>query len=283
MELGIFLKVFERQTLADRAQAARASGFSNVHFDFALTHGQTLPLDLADTAVTEISDTLAAAGLQICSVEATYNMAHPDPSVRQEGTRALARLIPFIPQLGTDLLGICTGSRDDDMWTRHPENGSDTAWKDLRSSVTVVTEVAEAHNVKLCIECEYNNVVDTAARARRLIDEIGSSSLAVTLDAANLIPPGRLGDQRRLLSEAFDLLAPNIVLAHAKDVLDDGTFVAAGSGGVDYGLFADLLVDYEFGGALVLHGLTEEELPQSRDFVQHAIADAGSNVRNTSR
>jgi len=282
MELGIFLKVFERQTLADRAQAARASGFTNVHFDFAITHGKTLPLDLDETAVTEISETLSSAGLQVCSVEATYNMAHPDPSVREEGNSALACLIPFIPLLGTNLLGICTGSRDDNMWKRHPENGSDTAWKDLRSSVSVVAEVAEAHNVKLCIECEYNNVIDTAARARRLIDEVGSSSLAVALDAANLIPPGRLGDQRQLLPEAFDLLAPNIVLAHAKDELDDGTFVPAGSGGVDYDLFANLLVEYDFGGTLVLHGLMEAEVPQSRDFVQRAITDAEQNVRSTS-
>ena len=59
-----------------------------------------------------------------------------------------------------------------------------------------------------------------------------------------------------------------MVLAHAKDVRDDGTIVAAGRGGLDYGLYVELLRDAGFTGPLVLHGLAEDEVPASARFVR---------------
>jgi len=173
--------------------------------------------------------------------------------------------------LGTATVALCTGSRADNMWARHPDNASVDAWRDMRDSVIAAVEVAERNSVVLGVECEYSNVVSSARLGRRLLDEIGSPALAIVLDAANLIPPGRLSDQEPLLKEAFELLGQDIVLAHAKDVRDNGSFCAAGTGGLDYELFLRLLVDAGFDGPLLLHGLSEREVASSLEHVRNAF------------
>jgi sugar phosphate isomerase/epimerase len=82
------------------------------------------------------------------------------------------------------------------MWRWHPDNAGADAWKDMLTAVTRAVEVAEAHGVTLAIEPEHNNVVSSAAAARRLLDEIASPSLKVVIDAANLLHAEDLDDQR---------------------------------------------------------------------------------------
>ena len=84
--------------------------------------------------------------------------------------------------------------------------------------------------IKLGIEPELANVVDTAPRARALIDTLQSPALAIVLDPANLFEVARLTEQRDLLSRAVDLLADRIVMAHAKDRDAAGRFCHGGQG-----------------------------------------------------
>ena len=44
--------------------------------------------------------------------------------------------------------------------------------------------------------------------------------------------------------------------------------VAAGSGGLDYALYTQLLRDAAFDGPLVLHGLSEAQVPTAAGFVR---------------
>jgi sugar phosphate isomerase/epimerase len=71
-----------------------------------------------------------------------------------------------------------------------------------------------------------------------------------------------------VLEAAFELLWRDIVLAHAKDVAPDGTIVAAGRGALDYATYLGLLRAAGFAGPLILHGLTEAEVPGSVAFLR---------------
>lgn len=271
VRLGIFAKVFARPRIEQSFAAARQAGFPVVHFDFSMTGGPILPDRLTADEVELVRRSAGSAGVSICSVEGTYNMAHPDPRVRAKGRSALGELISHVRPLGTSLVGLCTGTRADYMWRYHPENATKEAWNDMRESVEAAVRTAEQHGVTLCVECELGNVVSSAPLGRRLLDEIGSPALAITLDAANLIPPGRLQDQERLLTEAFELLGRDIVLAHAKDVTPEGRFTGAGQGALDYPLFMRLLAGVGFDGPLVLHSLPEDGVPSSAGYVQASI------------
>jgi sugar phosphate isomerase/epimerase len=181
----------------------------------------------------------------------------------------LADLIATAPTLGTSVVTLCTGSRDpDDMWRRHPDNGTPEAWRDMLESVAAALAVADAHDVTLGFEPEHNNVVDSAAAGRRLLEELRSTQLKVVIDPANLEP------SPDALREAFELLGDDLVLAHAKDVRRDGTIVAAGHGDLDYELYLALLDDAGGDVPLILHGLAESEVPGCVAFLRAALAKA---------
>lgn len=217
--------------------------------------GPYLSVDLA----THARDAFADRGIAIGAVDGTYNMIHPDLDRRARNLQHLLTLIDLAPQFGTDIVTLCTGTRDDIMWRPSPLNQSAEAWSDLLDQLRPAADAAEANGVRLAFEPEYNNVVNSAQRARRLIDEVGSPAVKVLMDAANLFHRGDLDRQRDHLQEAFALLGGDIVLAHAKDLDHDGDAGgrAAGRGRLDYTSYLALLQQHGFDGPIVLHQLKE--------------------------
>jgi sugar phosphate isomerase/epimerase len=135
--------------------------------------------------------------------------------------------------------------------------------------MAAATAIAEDVGVTLVFEPEVNNVVNTAVKARRLLDEIASPHLQVVIDGANLFQAGQLARMRHVLEEAFDLLGDDIRMAHAKDLEKDGDagHQAAGTGVLDYGYYMICLDRVGFEGSVILHSLDEARVPASRDFV----------------
>ena len=111
-------------------------------------------------------------------------------------------------------------------------------------------------------------------KARRLLDEIGSPHLRVTIDPANLFHAGELPRMKEILDEAFALVGRDIVLAHAKDLDHDGEagHKAAGQGVLDYERYLRLLRKYHFQGPLLLHGLTPGQVPGCMAFLRAKMA-----------
>ena len=218
-------------------------------------------------------------GITIASLEGTFNMSHPDVEHRRTGLRRLRTMAAACPPLGTSKIHLCTGTRDpDSMWRRHPDNDSPEAWRDMVACVREATDIAQQANVILAFEPEVNNVVDSAKKARRLLDEIGSPHLKVTIDAANIFHAGELPRMSEVLDEAFELVGKDIVLAHAKDLSHDGDagHEAAGHGKLDYDRYLTLLYTYGFKGPLLLHGLSEAQVPDCIAFLRNKLARVAS-------
>ena len=273
MRLGIFAKTFRREGLNETLDAVLDSGLQTIQFNLALSGGPPLPGEISAGLAARVVEETEHRGLAIAAVSGTYNMAHPDPGVRADGERRLEVLIAAAPAMGIPVVTLCTGSRDAaDMWRRHPDNGSPEAWRDMREALERALPLAEARGVTLAIEPERNNVVDGAAAARRLLDELRSTQLKVVIDAANLFSNDDLNLQSEILREAFGVLGDDLVLAHAKDVRNDGTIVAAGRGNLDYELYLTLLRDAAPGIALILHGLAETEVAGSVSFLEAGLA-----------
>lgn len=269
MRLGIFARTFARPTLEATLDAVAEHGLGAVQFNPLLLGGPSLPEAIPPAEAARVAAAHRARGLEIVAVSGTYNMAHPDPARRAEGARRLRALIAVAPALGTRIVTLCTGTRDpDDMWRAHPDNVGAAAWADMLESVGSAVAAAEAAGVIVVVEPEPGNVVRDAEAARSLLDRIGSPALRIVLDAANLLPPDRLPQQRRVLEEAFELLGGDLALAHAKDVRPDGAVVAAGCGSVDYPAYLGLLRSAGYAGPLVLHGLAESEVAASVAFLR---------------
>jgi len=201
-------------------------------------------------------------------------MIHPDLNARREGLRRLHELALHCERLGTSTITLCTGSRDpQSMWRRHPDNDSPDAWNDLLHTMEEALTLTEETGVTLAFEPEVSNTVDSARKARLLLDTLPSSRLKVVMDGANIFHAGELPQMRTILTEAVDLLGPDIVLAHAKDLDHDGDagHLAAGTGLLDYPLYLSLLQRAGFTGSLILHGLTEAQAGDSVAFLRDLL------------
>ncbi len=258
MRLGIFAKTFPGSDPATVMTAARAAGFDAVQYNMACSGLPAMPDAIPDQIIADIAAASVATGVKVVAVSGTYNMIHPDPAVRATGLRRLGVLLDRAAAMGTGMVTLCTGSRDaTDQWRHHPDNQTPEAWRDLLDEMAKACTLAEARGVRLGIEPELANVVDSAASARRLLDSLQSPALAIVLDPANLFEQAT--DRNRIIEMAIDLLADRIVMAHAKDRHADGRFATAGQGVVDFTRFIRHLQAAGFDGDLVTHGLLAGE------------------------
>jgi sugar phosphate isomerase/epimerase len=77
-----------------------------------------------------------------------------------------------------------------------------------------------------------------------------------------------------VLDRAFELLGKDIVMAHAKDLSHDGAAgdLPAGHGKLDYDRYLSLLHKYGFRGPLLLHSLSESQVPECVKFLRDKLA-----------
>jgi sugar phosphate isomerase/epimerase len=271
MKIGIFAKTFVRPTLAETLDAVAQHGIHDVQFNLACAGVPSMP-DQIDPALTAtIRRELAARGIRMAAVSGTFNIIHPDLEQRRAGMRRLRVLVAACHDLGTEVITLSSGTRDpENMWRRHPDNDTPDAWRDMIAALREAVQIAEEHAVTLAFEPEVANVVDSAAKGRRLLDEIGSPRLKVVMDGANVFHAGDLPRMREILEEAFALLGNDIVLAHAKDLSQDGEagHEAAGTGLLDYDLYLSLLRRVGYRGPLILHALAEEQVDSCVAFLR---------------
>lgn len=272
MRLGIFAKTFPGSDPETVLRAARGAGYACVQYNMACSGLPSMPDAVPDTVAAAIRQAAGNSGIAITALSGTYNMIHPDPAVRAKGMQRLAVLIEAAVAMGTQVVTLCTGTRDpDDQWRDHPGNGAPDAWADLLAEMSKAAALAEAAGIRLGIEPEMANVVSSAEKARTLIDTIASPSLAIVLDPANLFEVADAAIRRDVVARAVDLLADRIQMAHAKDRDAQGGFATAGKGVIDFGHFIGCLRGAGFDGDLVTHGLAASEAPGVAEFLADLI------------
>ena len=277
-QIGILLATtFTTGTLEARLDAAKACGLACVQMSMACANLPDMPDEIPAELPERIRREASARGIAIGSVTGTFNMTHPDVEQRRTGLRRLRVLAEACARMGTSRIHVCTGTRDpNSMWRHHPDNATAESWRDMAACVREATDIARQANVVLAFEPEMSNVVDSARKARRLLDEIGSPHLKVTIDPANLFHAGELPRMKEILDEAFALVGKDIVLAHAKDLDRDGEagHKAAGQGVLDYDRYLSLLRKYDFKGPLLLHGLSVGQVPGCLAFLRAKLGSS---------
>jgi sugar phosphate isomerase/epimerase len=276
MNLGIFAKTFPRRTFTETLDAVKALGFHNIQFNFSCVGLPTLP-SLVDPAISaQVQRDCQARHLAIAGVSGTFNLIDPDLPRRREYLGRLGELARATRAMDCDLVTLCTGTRDsEDMWRAHPDNSSPAAWRDLLRSMEEAIQIAEKHDILLGVEPEVGNIVSSTRKARQLLDELHSPRVRIVLDPANLFLPGRVAPMRETIEEAFQLLGTDIVMAHAKELAADGHAgnVAPGHGILDWNYYLDTLARMNFSGPIVLHGLSEADVPQAARFLRAKLCD----------
>ncbi len=270
MKIGIFAKTFGRPTIDELFQAIGSYGIYSVQFNMSCAGLETFPGQVSSELLRRIVDAAEKATMELSALSGTFNMAHPDPAIRFDGLEKFKLLCEIAVQLRIPVVTLCTGTRDPaNMWKWHPDNDSREAWDDMVQSIEAALIVAEKNNLILAFEPESENVASSARRARELLDELQNPRLRIVIDPANLISPKR--DQKEVLDKAFTLLRGAIVIAHAKDRNNDFKPCAAGKGILDFEYYLRCLKEIGFTGPLIMHGLEEEDVRFSREFLERIL------------
>jgi len=271
MKIGIFAKTFCRPTIEELFQAIAGYGINSVQFNLSCAGLETLPENVSSELVGRITDAAEQATVGLAAISGTFNMAHPDPAVRRDGLLKFETLSEVTARLRIPVVTLCTGTRDPvNMWKWHPDNDSKEAWDNMVQSIEAALIVAEKNKLILAFEPESENVANSAIRARKLLDELRNPRLRIIIDPANLISPKR--NQKEVLDEAFTLLGDAIVIAHAKDRTTDFKACAAGKGILDFEYYLQWLKEIGFTGPVIMHGLEEQDVAFSRDFLNRILA-----------
>ncbi|AYG69301.1 MULTISPECIES: sugar phosphate isomerase/epimerase [unclassified Rhizobium] len=272
MQLGIFAKTFSGTDPLSVLSAVRDSGYAVTQFNLACCGLPSMPDTVPDAVTTAIRKAADTTKVSLVALSGTYNMAHPDMTVRQTGLRQLAVVIETAATLSIPLVTLCTGTRDaDDQWAYHPRNADPSAWADMAAEMSKALALAEKHGVDLGIEPEQANIVTSATDAKRLIAEMGSARLRIILDPANLFEKATPTEARAVVERAVETAAGHIAMAHAKDRYADGRFATAGRGVVNFPDFIARLRSTGFDGALVTHGLSAKEAPDVAGFLRELV------------
>jgi sugar phosphate isomerase/epimerase len=268
--LGIFARTFVRDTAEQVAQAVADHGFDLTQLNLSSMGGPTLPPLDDQPDYPAIGSAFAAAGVQIWGLSATYNVIHPDIRKRAADTAKAVTLIERAGRLGVTAVTLCTGTRDpDNMWKAHPDNTSAAAWSDLLHTMAVLIPAARAAGITLGVEPEGGNVIRNADAATRLLDDLGADAevIGIILDPANLLTPGTLPQQHRILGDAFTHLGPAVTCLHAKDVVAQGEYSAAGQGGLDYDFILGLHRELPHQVPVIIQDSTESDVARTRQFL----------------
>jgi sugar phosphate isomerase/epimerase len=310
MDLGIFARTFgptrDLEDLALTISTYRA--LRAVQFNFSCVGLPTLAEQLDPKLCSRVSSAMRKRGLRIAAVSGTFNMVRPvpvetgrgevragnldqpvplfgpgrSPSCRAAGERLLERLDQLASAcrwLDTRIITLCPGTCDPvEMWRWHPDNVKWQVWQELVGMMRKVAEIADRHEVIMAFEPELGTVVNSAARARLLLDTVGSPWLKVVIDPANLVRAAEPDRMNEVVDEAFEWLGRDIVLAHAKELGADGRMgsVPPGKGILNWDHYLLWLERIGYAGPLILHGLEARDVPDALTFLSHRLEAVGS-------
>lgn len=239
-----------------------------------------IPESVSDAAIEAIKSASRSTGVSIGAINGTWNMAHPDKSIRDEAIRRMDGFLKAVSALGCPIVSLCSGTRSPvHLWHDDPANKTEAAWADMLDSMKRACALAETYGVLLAIETEAGNIIDTPEKARRVMDETGSPALKMVLDAANLFHAGEASraNMRPRLDKAMAYFGKDVILAHGKDIREgDGIeFCGAGFGIVDFPHMIRSLRLAGFAGDMMLHGIEEERnLASCRAYMMDCMRQA---------
>jgi sugar phosphate isomerase/epimerase len=272
MQIGIFAKTFPGSAPLDVLRAAKETGYQSVQYNMACSGLNSLPVEVSDS----VADTVAAAsheaGVSIAAISATYNMIHPDLRVRETGRRSFEAIASQAGRMGSRLLTVCTGSCDPiDQWRHHPDNDTGAAWSEMVKEFRLLIAIADRYDIRIGVEPELANVINSAHKARTLIDTLANDRIKIVFDPANLFEQEDPEQRKRIIETAVHLLEDCIEIAHAKDRNADGGFATAGKGVIDYAHYIATLRASGFVGDLITHGLDASEAGDVSRFLRSTL------------
>lgn len=238
MQLGIRLHDVEKGTLEHRLEVAHKQGFKCGHLALSKVISE---YSVANSALTPglamyIKRIFDKNELDVAVLGCYLNLATPNQEDLKKNTEKYLAHIRFASLAGVGVVGTETGAVNETYATEEA-NWTEEALDIFIQNVRPVVEYAEKMGVILAIEPVCRHIVNTPARARKVLDAINSPNLQIIFDPVNLLDMWNYKQRDEIIHEAIELLGKDVAMVHIKDFKIEGDKMvacAAGTGMMDY-------------------------------------------------
>ena len=264
--------------LEERLIEVNKQGFSCVHLALSkvIRENSVAPEALTPGYAMYLKRLFSDKRLDIAVLGCYLNLANPDPDKLKEITEKYKAHIRFASLLGCGVVGTETGAPNAE-YKYEPACHSEEALELFIRNLRPVVEYAEKMGVIFAIEPVWKHIVYNPARARRVLDEIGSPNLQIILDPVNLLDISNYEHQVEIVEEAVDLLGKDVAVVHIKDyVIKDGKLdsVAAGTGNMNYSAIMKFIKDRKPYIHTTLENTVPDNAVQARQYIQKLWEEA---------
>lgn len=228
--IGVRGHDFGPATAHDLADRIASAGFSLVQLApaKALLDYPLSPDHEAERAfATSTASTFARVGLAVAALGCVIDTLHPDPERRKSERERFQRAISLCDAYAAPMVATETGKRSMDG----------RGYAELLDAFSRWAGMAREKGVSIAIEPAFGHAIPDPWTTKRLLDDIGSPSVGIVYDPANLVDPADPGGQAALFALAFELLGDRILVVHAKDfTLSEGrkSTTVPGRGAMDW-------------------------------------------------
>lgn len=273
MTAGILAHLLGRQPYKELAAVTASFGFPYVQLalskaisDVDFTLGKLSP-GLAQ----EVAGAFADRGVRIAVLGCYASLIELDDDAYRYNVDRFKEHLRNARHFGAPIVATEVGVMADPQQRQEHE-------RRLHRALEELVEEAERWGVTIGLEAAQRHLIDSSETMAKTLERFPSSCLGVVLDPCNLMNGERFAEQDRTIEEAFRLLGPRIVSAHAKDLIRDAngslTETAAGLGELNYPLFWKLLEQYKPHGFVTLEAVREDQMADASRFVREGRAAA---------
>ena len=272
MKKGVFARILLPDSFPDACKRISDCGYSAIHLNLSSIGTLPMPPEISQEQMRLIKDTVSEFALEVVGLSGTFNIIHPDSDYRISYKNRFEILKQVAVELGIPMISLCTGTRNtNDKWTFHPDNNSKEAWTEMIHALEQLVDIVDGTNIKLGIEPEVGNVVNTTAKASNLIREMASDHLKIIFDPANLFEEAKTKEVEYLIESGLDLLGDHLIMVHIKDRAADGKFTTPGKGIIPFDFLLDKVKTYKDNLPVVAHGFNSSDLEYVGQFLDDII------------
>ncbi|SFJ50471.1 Sugar phosphate isomerase/epimerase [Halobacillus dabanensis] len=274
MSVGVLAHLFGKMSYKELAYKVGAKGFPHVQlalwkafndYDF------NKPGRLSPGLVEDIAEEFEKHGVSISVLACYLHFFHEDVELRRENIDRFKELIRYARLFGAPMVAAEVGK------IQSKEQTGDE-WLIMKTALEELVEEAEKWGVYIGIEPANDHLIGTAQSLNWMLEEVPSSHIGVVLDPGNLVHETNFSNQDEVIKEAFDLLGPRIIAAHAKDrvIAEDGKIktVVPGKGELNYELYLSLLEQYKPQMNIIMEAAKEHEMLEAKNFIEQTREQA---------
>lgn len=234
------------------------------------------PDGITAPVASEVGNKLAAAGKTIPLVGAYFNPVHSNAAKVQLSKEVFRSYVDVLDQLGANCVGSETGSFNDDKWTYHPQNRTDSALQTVVETFGGLAKYAAQKNKFIAMEGAFGHVCYTPERLKQAVDQINMPNVKIIFDLYNYLDISNVEQRYDILQRGLQLFGKNIVVFHIKDCVVQGDKLvqcAVGKGIFDYDEILKQIYKVNPDANLVFEGTVGEDIAPSVKFIKQRLQE----------